>query len=211
MAFSHSSIKTYEQCPFKYKLTRIDKLQEPAGDAAERGKLVHTLFELALKEPKTPVPEFEYWYDYVQELATKNTRSEVSFAITRDWFPCQFLDSKAWIRGIFDAVYLDDNGAHVLDWKTGKERDYADQLKLYATILLTIYPNIKRVSMEICYVDGKKRQSYGIVTRDALPDLQAWVSEKVMKIENDDIYAPNPSYACRWCHFRKNNGGPCQW
>jgi len=44
-----------------------------------------------------------------------------------------------------------------------------------------------------------------------LPGLQAWVTEKVMKIENDDIFAPNPSYACRWCHFRKNNGGPCQW
>ena len=52
MAFSHSSIITYEQCPFKYKLTRIDKLQEPSGDAAERGKLVHTLFEMALKEYK---------------------------------------------------------------------------------------------------------------------------------------------------------------
>lgn len=211
MAFSHSSIKTYEQCPFKYKLTKIDKLHEPSGDAAERGKLIHTLFETALKEPTTPLPEFDYWYDYVQELATKNTRAEVSFAITRDWFPCQFLDKEAWIRGIFDAVYFDDHAAHVLDWKTGKERDYEDQLKLYAAILLTIYPNLQRVSTEICYVDSKKRQSYGIVIRNTLPGLQAWISDRIMKIEKDDIYAPKPSHNCRWCHFRKNNGGPCQW
>jgi hypothetical protein len=30
-------------------------------------------------------------------------------------------------------------------------------------------------------------------------------------LENDDIFAPKPSYGCRWCHFRKSNGGPCQW
>ena len=45
MSFSNSSIKTYEQCPFKYKLTRIDHLQEPAGEAADRGKRIHAEFE----------------------------------------------------------------------------------------------------------------------------------------------------------------------
>ena len=40
--FSNSSIKTYEQCPYKFKLTRVDGLVEPAGEAAERGKLIRS-------------------------------------------------------------------------------------------------------------------------------------------------------------------------
>ena len=54
-AYSNSSIKTYEQCPYKYKLTRIDKLKEPTGDAAVRGTNIHTVFEKALATPTLPV------------------------------------------------------------------------------------------------------------------------------------------------------------
>ena len=40
MGHSNSSIKSYEQCPFKYKLTRIEHRQEPTGPAAERGTMI---------------------------------------------------------------------------------------------------------------------------------------------------------------------------
>lgn len=211
MAFSNSSIKTYEQCPYKYKLTRIEHRQEPSGDAAERGKAIHYEFEQALAALLILPPERAYWYEYVGELAKLNTKSEVNFAITKDWQGCSFDDPNAWVRGIYDAIYFVDDKAHVLDWKTGKERDYGDQLKLYALAILASHPEVNEVSTEICYIDLEKRVSYGVYKRSQLDELKTWLSDRVTKIENDDVFAPKPDYGCRWCHFRKSNGGPCQW
>lgn len=211
MAFSNSSIKTYEECPYKYKLTRIEHRQEPTGPAAERGKMIHSEFENALVSLNLVPAEHEYWLDYIAELVAKKTRSEVEFAVTRDWSMCGFKDSHAWLRGILDAVYFDGARAHVLDWKTGKERDYGDQLKLYATVILACHPEVNEVTTEVCYIDLQKRQPQPTYKRSQLAELKEWMSERMRKIENDSIFAPNPSFGCKWCHFRKDNGGPCQW
>ena len=153
MAYSNSSIKTYEDCPYKYKLTRIEHRHEPAGDAAERGKMIHAEFEDALINLNLIPDERKYWFPYLEELVAKKTRSEVEFAVTKDWQPCDFKAPEAWVRGIYDAVYFDGARAHVLDWKTGKEREYGEQLKLYATIILASHPEVEIVTTEICYID----------------------------------------------------------
>ncbi len=70
-SFSHSSIKSYEECPYKYRLTRIDGLKEPTGDAAQRGKDIHTAFENAIDHQQKLEDTFEYWNDYVAELISK--------------------------------------------------------------------------------------------------------------------------------------------
>ena len=211
MSFSHSSISLYEQCPLKYKLTRIDKLQDASGPAAERGKLIHSEFEQAILALPLLDSSREYWHDYITELKQKKAVPEMQFAITEDWVSCSFDDPNAWIRGIFDAVYFEGSRAHVLDWKSGKEREYGTQLKLYATILLALYPDITHVTKEICYIDKNKKTPYGENLREELPALKEWVKSRVDKINADKIYAPNPSWLCKFCTFRKDNGGPCQW
>jgi CRISPR/Cas system-associated exonuclease Cas4 (RecB family) len=209
-SYSNSSIKTYQQCPFKYKLTRIDKLSEPTGEAAERGKNIHKEFEDALKGMLFS-DAYEYWIEYITSLIQNKVQSEVPFGITKDWKACDFEADDVWIRGIVDAMYIKDDVMHILDWKTGKERDYADQLNMYATIMLAIHPEINKVTMEICYIDLNKKSSYGHMTRDTFENNKQAIIDLVTKIENDDIYAPKPDYLCRWCHFRKSNGGPCKW
>lgn len=211
MRHSNSSIKAYEQCPFKFKLTRIDKLGEPSGDAAERGKEIHAEFETAIVGLPILDPQFTYWLDYIDVLRSKLAQAEHKFAVTRDWQTCDFDDDAAWLRGIYDAMYFENDTAHVLDWKTGKERDYMDQLKLYATVIMASHPNVNRVSMEVCYIDLQKRSSYGIVLREQLDGLKKWVTDRIAKIEADTVFAPKPDYGCKWCHFRKGNGGPCVW
>jgi CRISPR/Cas system-associated exonuclease Cas4 (RecB family) len=211
MGFSHSSIKAYEQCPYKYKLTRIEHRQEPSGPAAERGKLIHSELEHAITGIGILPQQHLYWLPYINELREKKTQCETEFAIKRNWTSCSFKDPDYWIRGIYDAVYYNGTHAHVLDWKSGKERDYGDQLKLYALIIMVCNPEIEKVTTEICYTDLEKRTAYDTYIRSQLDELKTWLSDRVAKIENDDIFAPKPDYGCRWCHFRKSNGGPCQW
>jgi hypothetical protein len=76
---------------------------------------------------------------------------------------------------------------------------------------LVCNPAVKHVTTEICYTDLEKRVQHETHTRANVDALKEWVLSRISKIENDDIFAPKPDYGCRWCHFRKSNGGPCQW
>lgn len=211
MSFSHSSIKVYEQCPYKYKLTRIDHLQEPAGDAAERGKRIHAEFENMLNGLGLVTSDMDYWQDYIAQLKIRNAKPEVEIGLTRDWKPCDFKAKDVWLRGIFDVFYVDGTTAYIADWKTGKERDYESQLVLYATMVFAAYPDVQEVQLEIIYIDLKKRSPYPSVKRKDFEHFKDEFTRRIRKIEYDDIFAPHPSYGCKWCHFRKSNGGPCQW
>ena len=179
MALSNSGIKTYQECPYKYKLTRIEHRQEPAGPAADRGKNIHYAFEQALEALPMLPPEHSGWYSYIEELSKLKAKSEVEFAFTHDWQACGFKDDNAWIRGIFDVIYFVDDKAHVLDWKTGKERDYSDQLKLYALAILTCYPHVNSVTTEICFIDLNKQAQGVTYLRSQFTDLQSWLNNKI--------------------------------
>ena len=211
MSFSNSSIKLYEQCPYKYKLQRIDGFQEPTGPAAERGKMIHAELETALLALPVYSEVTEYWEPLINELKAMGAQPEVELGFTHDWEPCAFTAGEVWLRGVLDVLSLNNNIAYVADWKTGKERDYEDQVKLYAVMVMAAYPEIEEVKLEILYVDLKKKVSYGTIKRIDFEGLRDWITSRILKIEADDIYAPKPSFNCKWCHFRKDNGGPCRW
>jgi CRISPR/Cas system-associated exonuclease Cas4 (RecB family) len=211
MSYSHSSIKTYEDCPLKYKLTRIDHLSEPTGPAAERGKRIHAEFEDAVIGLGLMTPDISYWSDYINTLKTKAVKAEYELGLNHAWQPVAFNAKDVWLRGVLDVFTLDGDKAYVADYKTGKERDYGDQLKLYATMIMAVIPNVEIVDCEIIYSDLNKIATYPTYNRSQFEDLKTWVEGRIKAIEGDGIFAPRPSYNCRWCHFRKGNGGPCKW
>lgn len=211
MSLSHSSIKLYEQCPAKYKFIRIMHLKEPSGDAAERGKQIHAELEKSLVGLTLLSPELEHWHDYVELLKSKKVQPELELGIKRDWSSCSFSDPDAWLRGILDIFTIDGTAAYIADWKTGKERYYEEQLKLYAALVFAAYSEVQTVNLDIVYVDLKKTQSYDTITRKEFPSLKLWIDNRIHRIEKDTIFAPRPEYGCKWCHFRKDNGGPCKW
>lgn len=211
MSFSHSSIKSYEACPLKYKLTRIDGLKEPSGDAAERGKRIHKELEDALNKEGILSEEIMHIQPAINILLAQNAKPEVAFGFTKDWTACAFDATDVWLRGVIDVFILDGKKAIVKDWKTGKERDYTDQVKLYATMVFATHPEVEEVELEFVYIDLKKTSKVGAIKRDEFAQLKKWVESRIEKIKNDTLFSPNPSFACKWCHFRKENGGPCSW
>ena len=48
---SPSSISTWQQCPLKFKYSRIDKIQDPPTEATVLGNFVHDVLEQLLKAP----------------------------------------------------------------------------------------------------------------------------------------------------------------
>jgi hypothetical protein len=72
-------------------------------------------------------------------------------------------------------------------------------------------PDVDTVENVIEFIDLAKTDKYKPITRSDLPKLQLQLKGRITAIEKDKIYAPNPSVLCKWCHFRKSNGGPCKW
>ena len=56
-AWSISRLNTYTQCPFKFKLTAIDRIKEPQSPAMARGAAIHKEAENYLKGTDIAVPQ----------------------------------------------------------------------------------------------------------------------------------------------------------
>ena len=212
MAFSYSAVKLYEQCPSRYKFNRIDRLPEPSGPAAERGTSIHSEIENILNGSLMLLSEpVMHLADKLEGWIRLKAASELKFAVDHGWDPVDYTAPAAMLRGIIDLYIEQGDEATVLDFKTGKDRDYSDQVTVYAAVILAVKPHIKKVNLVIEFLDLKKTTTYNPLTRDQLEDLKTLISGRIETIRKDAIFAPNPSGLCKFCHYRKSNGGPCKW
>lgn len=212
MIQSYSAIKLYEQCAAKYKFNRLDKLPDPSGPAAERGKLIHAEIEAMLKGGlELGCDEIGYLLPKIDIWKEQGAQSEMPFAINKDWKEVEWADPSCMIRGIIDLYIEDHETAIVLDFKTGKERDYTDQVAVYSAVILATKPHIQIVKPCIEFIDTQKFVTYNDIHRKDLTYLKQSLEGRIKLIDRDTIYAPNPSGLCRFCTYRKDNGGPCKW
>ena len=97
---SPSSIETFQICPLKYKLSRIDHLSEPPGEAAILGNYTHDVFEEILKLP----PE---------ERTLFNAKSVMAFV----WSRTDEENPISWGERIFELV-SDDAELRKFRWRS---------------------------------------------------------------------------------------------
>ena len=167
-SWSISRYHTWKTCPASAKYKFIDKIPEPASPAMERGSDIHKLAEEYLKGKKRILPkELKLFRDLFKELRgycsklTQVTHIEASWAFRNDWSQTVFNDwANCWLRVKLDfAVFLPEgNVLNVIDWKTGKFReyniqDYIEQLELYALSAMKFNPSIEKVVPKLVYLD----------------------------------------------------------
>ena len=210
--YSYSSIKTYEECPAKYKFSRILRLPQPSGPAAERGTLIHAVIEEALNGGLVLLSaDVEHLANSIEVWRKSGAQSELEFAFDKHWHEVSYKSDSAIFRGIIDLYMEHEDHAVVIDFKTGKERDYQDQVRVYSAAILATKPHINSVRNIIEFIDLKKAKEYTAIRRENLNELKSLLIGRLMAVELDTIYAPNPNQFCKWCHYRKDNGGPCKW
>lgn len=143
---------------------------------------------------------------------------EQTWAFTADWRHTRW-DNWAGcaLRIKVDLAEIGEDAIMVTDWKTGKFRDskaaeYLEQLELYALGALLWFPDVSEVHTRLAYIDeGLVHPAETSVTlRKELPTLKKAWEKKTKKMLTDTQFKPNPGDACRWCHFKSGNGGPCR-
>lgn len=228
-SWSFSRYGDYKQCPLKAKLKHIDKMQEPKNAAMERGAHIHNLAEDYIKgKLRTLPPELKLFKEDFAMLRKQYKKKisgmvvEDNWAFTKDWDETMWNDwVGCWVRIKLDCAHHEDLETLIItDWKTGKFRpdqndDYVEQLELYGLAALLLHPHIEVVKPQLKYLDTgdtfPQPDNPITFTRADIPKLKKLWEKKTKPMLTDTIFAPRPNAFCKWCHFRKSNGGPCKF
>lgn len=214
-AWSYSRYSDYSSCPRKAKYKVIDKLKEPGSAAMDRGSAIHALAERYAKKELRALPdELALFKAEFTALRKQKVITEEQWAFTVNWEPAGWSDwNSAWLRVKMDCAYVDrdTNRLQIIDHKTGRVNDaHKNQLSLYAVAGLIMFPDVQGVDAKLWYLDQGEEFTQGY-ERGELPFLQKTWERTVKKMLTDKTFKPNPGPACRWCHFKKGNGGPCEF
>jgi RecB family exonuclease len=227
-AWSMSRYNDYIKCPALAKYKHVDKLKEPGNAAMERGTAIHKLAEDYVKGLLVKLPaELKGFTDEFKALKAAYKKKkwpmivEDQWAFTNTWDETEWNNwADCWLRVKIDIAYqTDENILYVTDYKTGKMNDrnnaeYMVQLELYALAALlmstaediTVVPNLWYLDAGATFPPEPAK-----FTKADLPKLKKTWEARVKPMLADRKFAPRPSNNCRWCHFRKENNGPCKF
>jgi len=146
--WSYSSLNAYETCAKRFYLTRITKqASEKQTEATMHGNEVHKSLEEYVGGKAQLKPSMEMYRPIADKLKESdgNKLLEYRFGLTKALTPTTFFGKDVWVRGVLDVCIVRPEEAIILDYKTGKRKIDADQLKLFAGAALSLWPHVKTV------------------------------------------------------------------
>lgn len=230
-AWSYSRYADYKQCPLFFKLKHIDRIKPPGSAAMDRGSEIHKKGEVYLKAPKAGKvpPEYGHFASQMKELHGLRPRVELQLGFTEGWAPATatprdpygWFAKDVWLRIVCDVdVRYEDHTADIIDFKTGKKYDTnEEQVELFSCAPFMEDSQLTHVTTRLWYLDQPTdNEVVREYSRKTLAGFDGnfeaikkdW-TKKVKPMFNDRRFAPKPNQKCRWCHFRKDNGGPCKF
>lgn len=225
-SWSFSRWGDYVKCPALFKYKHIDKLPEPKSPAIQRGIDIHAMCEQYLTGKISRLPaELKQFKDEFPKLKKQRVKFvEENWAFTNRWDLTTWNDwNNCWVRVKLDVAYIHPEHSAIvpIDFKTGRPRpektaEYELQLELYGLASLLQQTSVQVSSPRLWYLDtgeiypnpDEREIEY---TREDIPSLQKKWQKRVEPMFKDKQFKPTPGDACRWCHYRKSNGGPCKY
>lgn len=223
-AVSYSRYTDHKKCPALAKFKHVDKRKEPEGKASAHGQEVHALAQkVAEGKIKTMPKDFKAFADRFKVLQRNNVLCEQEWAFDKNWKKVDWFAKDVFLRVKMDAHYLqaeiravgrtkvNEDVVVVIDFKSGRiYDDHEEQRSLYALGAMLVYPTATRIITKHWYID----QGGEHITEFPATDLEKLKKDWLKKFKpmlNDTRFAPRPGNYCRFCFFRKTNGGPCQF
>lgn len=207
--WSYSALSTWKGCPAQYKYSYIDRLPDVAGPAAERGTRLHSLCEDVVNGKLPHIPnDLRKIGLRLLDFQQRKANTEAVWLLDKEWKPAD--NEGAWIKGIIDVHYVQDDVLHVVDYKSGQMYpEHVEQLELYAVMGMYLYPDVKRAEYSALYIDDGCHGAVGGVIRPMVDRLRDKWQASAEEMYNDQTFDPRPGRACRWCAYKKSKGGPC--
>lgn len=220
-AWSYSSLKTYETCPYRIYIAKVKKIQEDYGPAADRGSQIHLQAEDFVQNKIEQMPntlkKFQNQFEVLKSLYVEGkVELEGEWGFTIDWKTCDWMDKEVWARIKLDAiVHESPTSARVIDYKTGKkfgnEIAHGQQALTYAIGSFFKYPELEHVQTELWYLD-QKETSLQAYTREEAMMFMPNINNRALNMTSATKFPPNPSsYSCKWCSYKNGEHPLCEW
>lgn len=214
---SFSALDSFETCPLKHYLTRIEKsVKEPPSEAMMWGNSVHKALEKYLKDGTPLKPRMKMYQPYADKLKTKYDDADLlvenQLSVTENFQPTGWWDKNGWFRGIIDVAVIRGNKAYVFDWKTGKQKDNFDQLMMFAALITSHYPDVEQIHSSFIWLQPKQltTETY---SQEAARKFWANITPRIDKLEKAALHnkwPARPSGLCRkWCPVGRANCEHC--
>lgn len=209
LAWSHSALESFENCPKQYYETKIAK-RWPFTTSPEMqwGRDVHEAFEKYLLYG-TPLPvDLQPHEGFLAAFKAQpgEIAGEERIALDTTLKQCQYFDKQrqVWYRGQVDARKRDraSGFSHILDHKTGRVKNDYTQLKGFAMWEFLTQPEIHTCKVEYYWtqIRGANGETYH---REQLPELIRFFTAKLHRFADaflTDTFLPKQSGLCRgWC------------
>ena len=217
-AWSYSALKTFESCAYRTYISKVKRVQENFGPAAERGTRIHDQAEQFVRSELAELPEalrkFSQNFEELKQLfADGKVETEGEWGFTQKWEPTGWISPDTWARIKLDAlVHESETSARVIDYKQmGNEIAHSQQALIYAIGTFFMYPDLEILNTEMWYLDHgtTMEQTY---TRDEAMIFMPKLHERAVAMTTATKFPPNPSnYNCRWCSFGKGPEPHCEW
>lgn len=181
----------------------LKDVTEPPTPHLDYGKEVHKAAEDYVCGGK-PIPE-KYIFikphlDQLIEIPGQKL-CEYQMGLTKDFEPCGFFDKKVWFRGIVDLLIINDDTARIIDYKTGKNSQYADtkQLELLSLLVFKHFPQIKRIKAGLVFVVARDFVKANYETDVQQLAWQKWLLEisRLEQAYENEIWNAKPNFTCR--------------
>lgn len=209
LAHSYSSIKLYENCPYRYFRQRVVKdVIDEGGEASKHGERIHAFLENRLKDNADLPQEIGHYDTLCKAVETMATGGELhvekELVLNDNLTPTGWWDADAWIRSKLDVLVIKGNHAVVMDWKTGKRNPDQFQMQLFAVQVLKHFPEVQHVKTSLVWLKDMSMDSEKYTRLDANA-LWADIMKRIQRIHTSleyDNWPAKPSGLCRFCPAR---------
>jgi len=208
LAWSYSSLKTFQSCPKKYYHLKVLKdVKESTSEIMLYGVDAHKSAELYIGEGVDIPEKYGFMKGQLDKLkALKGDKyCEYKFGITAEMEPCDFFAKNVWLRGVIDLLVIDKESgtARIVDYKFGKSKN-ADpsQLQLMALAVFKLFPEIKIVKAGLLFCVEDKFIPSKYSTDDAPTMWMDWLPDvnRLAGAYKSNVWNARPSGLCKaWC------------
>lgn len=209
IAWSYSKVKAFETCPRRYHEVNLLKKYTDTSDALLEGNVVHKGIATALETRgllPEPLKQYQRWVDAVA-CGPGELFVEKQYAVAEgskvDWLELKqtgWFGKDVWFRTIVDALRVNGDVAHAIDWKTGKMKNVdVVQLMLVATAVFVHFPKVERCRTDFVWLkdDANTTEDYSRhEMRDHWLELLPRVNLLVRATEAT-AFPPKPGGLCR--------------
>ena len=205
IAWSWSRLDTFEACPKQFYHKNILKdVPFVQNEAMRRGERLHKHLEDALngKPLHEEVSHLKPVVDNLNKVRWDTKLIEAEHAYDTSMRKTSWFGKNVWVRIKQDFIARKGKKAVAIDWKSGRNYGYTDQLKLYAGDVLHKWPEVEEVKTAYIYIDSKQKTEKTFKRKD-YDDIWHEFGERSELIqianEHNEWVAKPSNKACRFC------------